>query len=386
MNKEKLLHDLFQAYYDARESKRNTANQLDFEFNLESNLIELYHELLSWEYKVWRSIYFIQDHPVKREIFAWNFRDRVIHHLIYNYISPVFEKSFIYDSYSCRKGKGTSFWIKRLKRFIRSCSANHTLDCYVLKLDISGYFMSINKDILFAKIKYALIWKIDNYDFLIDIIEKVVFNDPTKNGIFKGKRADYLGLPKNKSLFFTKQGCGLPIWNLTSQLFSNIYLAGFDRFIKQHLAIKYYGRYVDDFVIVHPDKDYLASLVPIIDWYLKESLDLGLHPKKIYLQHYSKWVLFLWAVIKPYRTYIKKQTIGYFYSKIMILNRRLEEETYRPSSALKNDFLSIINSYLGFLRHYKSYRIRKKILLNNVSAHYWNYFYISSKYRIVKRK
>lgn len=246
--------------------------------------------------------------------------------------------------------------------------------------------MSINREILFKKIENFLPEKIDNYDFLIEIIKKVIFNDPTKNGIFKGKRSDYLGLPKNKSLFYTKQGCGLPIWNLTSQLFSNIYLADFDRFIKHKLAIKYYGRYVDDFVIVHPDKDYLASLVPIIDWYLNESLELTLHPKKIYLQHYSKWVLFLWAVLKPYRTYIKKQTIGYFYCKIQLLNRRLEEAGYKANPELKMDFLSIINSYLGFLNQCKSYRIRKKILLNNVSAYYWNYFYISSKYRIVKRK
>ncbi|MDD3303240.1 MAG: reverse transcriptase domain-containing protein [Candidatus Gracilibacteria bacterium] len=156
LNKQKLLYDLFQAYYDARKNKRNTLNQLDFEFNLEENLINLGEELFSGKYEVGRSIYFIQNHPVKREVFAGDFRDRVVHHLIYNYISPIFEKEFIYDSYSCRKGKGTSLGIKRVSKFIRSCSENYTKDCYVLKLDISGYFMSINKDILFEKIERVL--------------------------------------------------------------------------------------------------------------------------------------------------------------------------------------------------------------------------------------
>ncbi|NDK09061.1 RNA-directed DNA polymerase, partial [Candidatus Gracilibacteria bacterium] len=109
LNKQKIIQDLFQAYYDARKNKRNTLNQLDFEFNLESNLINLGEDLISGKYEVGRSIYFIQNHPVKREVFAGDFRDRVVHHLIYNYISPIFEKEFIYDSYSCRVGKGTSF-------------------------------------------------------------------------------------------------------------------------------------------------------------------------------------------------------------------------------------------------------------------------------------
>jgi RNA-directed DNA polymerase len=156
LNKKKLLHDLFLSYYEARKNKRNTLNQLDFEFNLETNLIELYEELINWTYEVWKSIYFIQNYPVKREIFAWDFRDRIVHHLIYNYISPIFEKEFIYDSYSCRNWKWTSFGIKRLQKFIRSCSENYTSDCYILKLDISWYFMSINKKILFEKVQKSL--------------------------------------------------------------------------------------------------------------------------------------------------------------------------------------------------------------------------------------
>lgn len=401
MNNKQLLYDLFQSYYDARKNKRNTINSLDFEFKLEENLINLYEELTSWKYEVWKSIYFIQTHPVKREIFAWNFRDRIVHHLIYNYISPIFEKEFIYDSYSCRKWKWTSFWIKRIEKFIKSCSNNYKEDCYILKLDISGYFMSIDKNILFEKVEkiqynnFSLLkrespqgeWlKMIDYNFLLNIIKKVIYNDPTKNAIFKWKRDDYIWLPKNKSLFFAELWTGLPIWNLTSQLFSNIYLSDFDKYVKNELKCKYYGRYVDDFLIVHKDKDYLIKLIPIINSYLKENLKLTLHPKKIYLQHYTKWVLFLWAFIKPHRKYIRKRSIWYFCNKINFLNNRVKNNNYKMNCSVKQDFIAILNSYLGMMKHYKTYKLRKKILLNQVSAYFWNYFYISWWYSKVKKK
>ncbi len=404
MNNQKLLHDLFASYYEARRNKRNTINQLEFEFNLEENLIKLYNELLNNTYEVWESIYFIQNHPVKREIFAWNFRDRIVHHLIYNYISPIFEKQFIYDSYSCRKYKWTSFWIERLQKFIRSCSDNYRKDCYILKLDISWYFMSMNKDIL-----YKIIWKelksppnvitkvfspsmrgkVNNSEqgeFLFSLIKKVIYNNPTKNGIFKWKRSDYIWLPKNKSLFFANKWCWLPIWNLTSQLFSNIYLMHFDKYIKKELKIKYYWRYVDDFVIIDNNKEKLKKLVSKINTYLQQELWLSLHPKKIYLQHYTKGVLFLGVYIKPHRTYIRKRTIGYFYKKIEELNNRLIKNNNKIDLELQTDFISIINSYLWMLKHHKTYKKRKKLLLNKINACFWNYFYISDGYWKVKKK
>lgn len=367
MQNKQLLYDIFQAYYDARKNKRNTINQLDFEFNLEENIINLYEELSSWNYEVWKSIYFIQKYPVKREIFAWNFRDRIVHHLIYNYISPIFEKDFIYDSYSCRTWKWTSFWIKRLNKFIRSCSENYTNDCYILKLDISGYFMSIDKQILFEKIKEVLFCRecgsaFPTIEFLLNLIEKIIFNDCTKNSVFKWKRQDYVWLPKNKSLFFANTLCWLPIWNLTSQLFSNIYLSDFDKIIKNEWNCKYYGRYVDDFFIVHKDKDYLKSLIPKINDYLSENLKLTLHPKKIYLQHYSKWVLFLWSFIKPYRNYVRKRTLWNFYNTVIKVNKTFKNNEIITKQDFQNKIISPINSYLWFIKNTKSFKVKSKIL------------------------
>jgi len=259
MNYQIFLEDLFRAYYNARSNKRNTINALQFEYNYERELLKLYKEIIEKKYVLKPSICFINKYPVKREIFAADFRDRVIHHLIYNYINHIFDRIFIYDVYSCRKGKGTLCGIKRLDHFIRSCSQNYQKNCYILKLDISGYFMSIDKRILYNKVENILAeyrHYIKNIDLnlLLYLIRKVIFNDPTKDCRIKGRKENWDGLPKNKSLFYSAQGKGLPIGNLTSQLFSNVYLNDFDHHMKRGLGCKRYGRYVDDFFIVSTDK------------------------------------------------------------------------------------------------------------------------------------
>jgi retron-type reverse transcriptase len=236
-----LLTDLFQAYYDARQNKRNTVNALAFEIDYERKLFELHQEISERRYRPGQSICFIVNHPVKREIFAATFRDRVVHHLLFNYLNPLCERLFIYDSYACRTDKGTSLGIQRAAHFIRSCSRNYRQDCYILKLDIAGYFMSINQDILYQKVKKILSrfsQEIgDQMDLLIYLLRVIIFHNPTKNFRRKGKRSDWQGLPKNKSLFYAAPHTGLPIGNLTSQLFGNIYLNDFDHFVTYNLAM-----------------------------------------------------------------------------------------------------------------------------------------------------
>ena len=187
-------------------------------------------------------------------------------------------------------------------------------------------------------------------------------------------------------MFYAKKWYGLPIWNLTSQLFSNIYLSDFDKFLKKELNIKYYWRYVDDFIIIHKDKDFLVSLIEKTKKYLNDNLWLIIHPNKIYLQHYSKWVLFLWAYITPYRVYIRKRTIWYFYKKIQKLNIKLKNNDFKLDNKIKQDFLSTINSYLGMLKHYKAYKITKKLLVNHISSNFLDYFYISKWYTKIMSK
>lgn len=367
VNDKQLLEDLFKAYFDARKNKRNTNNQLRFELNFESKLFELYKEISSKQYQISPSICFIVDKPVKREIFAADFRDRVIHHLIFNYINPYFDSLFIDDSYSCRKGKGTLYGVKRIANFIKECSNNYTTDCYILKLDIEGYFMNINKEILGIVVKKYLDNDVNanityNKDLLFYLLDCVLGNDPTVNCRMRGSKTDWSGLPFSKSLFSRGRHQGLAIGNLTSQLFSNIYLHDFDCYIKKQLGIQYYGRYVDDFVIVHYDMKFLRGLIPVLSEYLQENCGLKIHPKKIYLQHYTRGVAYLGAIIKPHRLYVTNRTKQNFRKVMRGWESYLSSNT-QPSSETKMNMLNTINSYLGIMSHYRTFNIRKEELL-----------------------
>jgi RNA-directed DNA polymerase len=371
------LEELFDAYLNCRINKRNTANALVFEVDYESNLVKLCEEINNETYQIGRSIAFIVDKPVMREIFAADFRDRVVHHFLIGKLNNLFEKQFIHDSYSCRVGKGTHFGIQRIDKFIRQCSANYTKDCYILKLDLQGFFMSINKTILFAKLEQFIKEKYQHSDkeLIVKLCKQVIFNDPTKNCIIKGNKNDWDNLPQTKSLFHSKPNCGLPIGNLTSQVFANFYMDSFDHYAKHDLGIRYYGRYVDDFVIVHKDKEYLRNLIPKLSEYLQSELQTTIHPKKIYLQHYSKGVKFLGTVILPNRIYIANRTKGNFYNAIEKQNQIARD--HKPTKEEQQAFQSSMNSYLGIMKHYKTYNLRKGMLFKNLSGWWWNYVYLS---------
>lgn len=371
------LEELFEAYYDCRYNKRNTNNALAFEIDYESNLIQLQNDINDNNYQIGRSIAFIVNNPVKREIFAADFRDRIVHHFIINKLNPLFEKLFIYDSYSCRVGKGSHFGIQRLNNFIRKCSKNYTEDCYILKLDIRGFFMHINKNILFEKLENFINEKylFDDKELILKLFNKVIFNDPTKNCVIKSIKNEWNDLPSDKSLFYSPSNFGLPIGNLTSQILANFYMNSFDHFVKHDLKIKYYGRYVDDFVIIHEDKEYLKSLINIFTKYLQKELNLTIHPKKIYLQHYSKGVKFLGSVLKPNRIYIANRTKHNFYNSIQKQN--LVVIDHKPSKKEIINFLCSMNSYLGMMKHYSTYNIKMNIIKKYLNEMWLKHVHLS---------
>ena len=378
MNQLKL--NLFEAYYNARKNKRNTHNQLRFEINYEQELFKLYDEIKNKTYRVGKSIAFIINKPVKREIFAASFRDRVVHHLIFNYINPILEPQFVEDSYSCRKGKGTLYGIKQANEYLKKVSDNYTKDAYVLKLDISGYFMNINKDLLMQKLKNMILKanfeqliktntqnKVEediDFDTLFFLLKEVIYNDPVLDCKIKGSLSDWKTLPDSKSLFKTKPNCGLPIGNLTSQLFSNVYLNDLDHYIQNILNIKYYGRYVDDFFIFSHDKTELKDLITHLQKYIKNNFGLQIHPKKIYLQHYTKGLAFLGAYIKPHRLYIGNRTKTKFKIILTKLYKYLQKNDVLLQNSAHN-MVSVINSYLGLLSHYNTYKLRYKLLFSS---------------------
>jgi len=389
---QQLLLDLFRAYFDTRKNKRRTANALAFEADYENKLFVLYEEIINRRYTIGQSICFMVDKPIKREIFAADFRDRIVHHLIFNYINPIFEHHFIKDSYSCRIGKGTSDGVRRVSHFIRSCSENYTKDCWILKLDIQGYFMAMDRNILYKKIESKL-RTVRNPEFDVDLIlyliYEVIHNDPTRNCHVKGSKMDWKGLPKSKSLFFSPNGKGFPIGNLTSQLFGNIYLDELDHFVHENIKVKYYGRYVDDMVFVHVDKEFLQFVILEIKDYLKTELGLTLHPKKIYLQNFRKGVYFLGVFVKPYRIYIGKKTKHNFYEKLRLWNNLILEKKEKIEKENIEKFIACVNSYLGIMKHHKTYSLRKKMVIKNIIKEWWSYVFLDvsfNKIELIKNK
>lgn len=354
-----LLEDLFQAYFDARRHKRNTINQLNFELNYELELIRLYDEIIHHCYHIRPSIAFIVKYPAMREIFAATFRDRVIHHLVYNYINPWWENRFINDSYSCRIGKGTLYGQKRCQHFMLSATDNCTREAYILKLDIRGYFINMNRHILFQKVKDGLKKQyLDQthpnhyyYKLCLYLLHEIIFNDPTYQVSIKGPRSNWDDLPPEKSLFYTDQNRGFPIGNLTSQLFSNIYLNEFDQYIVYQLGCKRYGRYVDDFFIIDTDKDKLLKVKKLATIFLRDHLKLDIHPKKVYLQPCRHGVPFLGGVVYPLHIQPSSRLVGRFKNKA-----REFYQCPHPSERLAASYIS----YLGHLKHYRHYHLVEK--------------------------
>jgi len=390
MNNTRLITDLFHAYYNARRHKRNTINQLKFELNFERKIFKLYGEIENRTYEPLREMAFIVNRPVKREIFAADFRDRVVHHLLFQYLEPIIGKYLICDCYSCRKGKGTSAGVQRAAKFLRSCSQNYKKDCHIMQMDISGYFMGIDRELLYRKVngilqkeyqKCALSGRSVLFDTgMVDfLLKKTIFRNPADNCRIRGSRLGWNGLPANKSLFHTSEGCGLPIGNLTSQLFGNVFLNDFDHWMKKVMGFKYYGRYVDDFFVIHPEKRYLLNALPKIKDYLKVNEKLTLHPDKTKIKPFKAGFLFLGAVIKPYRVYIANRTKGNFYRIIKKYNKIIL--AHKPTDEEKDLFINSLNSYLGIMRHYKTHKVRKKMIKNQISTEWWNLAFVTRGYK-----
>ena len=363
LTKEQLLLDLYLAYKDAGKNKRGKYYYQEFTLNMEDELVSLRDELWNRTYKPGNSMCFIVKSPKKREVFAASFRDRVVHHLYYNYTYLLFNNTFIHDSYSCREEKGTLFGIDRLVHHIRSVSDNYAKPCYVMKMDIEGYFMHIDRyrllGITIDTLKRMSTHQSDepdktwsdklDYDFLYYLTEVIIMYNPVDNCFIHGSANDWVGLPRSKSLFFTPLNCGLPIGNLTSQLFSNVYLNVLDQFMKRTLHCRNYGRYVDDFYVVMNSKEALKSLIPQIRSFLKDNLMLTLHTNKTMIIDVRQGVGFLGAYVKPYRRYIESHSWKRMHPKI--LNLTTETNVFALRASL-NSFLGILNHYNEFNRKY----------------------------------
>lgn len=348
------LEDFFTAYYQCRKRKRRTINALEFEVNYEENLVKLWKDVNSRKYNIGKSICFLVTRPKLREIFAADFRDRIVHHIIMMRLEPLFESIFIEDNYNCRKGKGTLYGVKRLHEQIRQCSNNYTEDCYVGKFDMQGFFMSIHKPTLYKMLKEFIESSYNGKDkeLILWLVHKVVMNCPQYNCIRKSFIGMWDRLPKNKSLFTCGDDYGIPIGNLTSQCFANFYLHNFDLYVKDEFG--YYGRYVDDFYIICKSKRKIISFIPRMNDYLFNNLYIKLHRDKIYVQHYRKGVKFTGHVVKHKRIYTSNATVSNMYLAIYRFNHEIELNNVEH-------FVQSLNSYWGFLKHCESFNIKRRV-------------------------
>ena len=337
------FNELFSAYLSCRKNKRRSKNSIEFELNLEENLYNLYDDLCNNTYEIGQFIYFILTKPKIREVWASNFRDRIIHHFIYNRMYPYYKNIFINDTYACIPNKGTSGAFNKLIKYVRSESEDYTHDTYVLKMDIKNFFINIDRNILWDLIKYDV--------FIQDInklIYKVIFHDPKNNYKFNGNQKLINYVPTHKRLFNANTNCGLPIGNLTSQFFANIYLNELDKYCKTELNIKYYIRYMDDIIIVSKNKKLLKSYTPYIKNFVKTNLNLQFHINKTNIQNINSGVDFVGKILFPFHINIRKSTLKSLYS--VLIENKIES----------------INSYFGMLRSVNSHNIRKNIALNGI--------------------
>lgn len=355
------VDEIFSAYLACRRNKRGKPSALDYEIDYETRLLALRDALNNRTYKVGKSIVFAVRFPKPREVFAADFEDRIVHHLIVNRLLPVIEYEFINDTYNCRIRKGNLYGIHRLRDAIMRISNGYTTPCYALCLDIHGFFMSIDRDILYQKVcnlidrHYA-----GNKDWVKWLAGVIISNRPEKNCEKRGDFKLLASLPKEKSLL--KDGrTGLPIGNLTSQIFANLYLSDFDHVMTDRMGIDgFYGRYVDDFRFVSRDKKLLLSLICDIRDMLAE-LGLTLHPNKIHLVDVTKGVPFVGYVIKPGRIYMRSRTVHRSFRSIERWNKYATEQGEEWAANNVETFVAHANCYFAIMAQANTYGYRRQM-------------------------
>jgi retron-type reverse transcriptase len=328
--------NLYNAQKKARLGKRNKDYCADFDFNLECELFKLQNELENKTYKPGKYKTFEISEPKKRLISAAPYRDRVVHHALCNIIEPIFEKTFIYDSYANRKGKGTHKALDRFVKYFRSSK-------FVLKCDIVKYFPSIDHEILKSLIRRKV--KCKNTLWLIDLI---IDNSNPQTPINEYFSGDNLFTPLERKR-------GLPIGNLTSQFFANIYLNEFDHFVKDGLGIKKYVRYVDDFVIFSNCKSTLNRIRKHIEFKLAE-YRLKIHKIKSRITNTNYGENFLG--FRVFKNKIRIRNINLALAKKRFRNLQLD---YSAGTKNIGEITQSVRSWVSHLEYGDTFRLRENI-------------------------
>ena len=315
------INNLFQAWNEFKVGKRKKIDVMVFERFLEENLFSLHLELRNKIYRHGNYQSFYVHDPKRRHIHKASVADRVVHHLLYNYLYQLFDKTFIYDSYSCRLEKGTHRGVLRLEEFTRKISRNYTKSCWVLKLDIKKFFANVDHEVLLQ----LLTNRVKDQDVLW-LIRSVIDSFNSESG----------------------EGKGIPLGNLTSQVFANIYMNELDQFIKHRLKVKYYLRYADDFVLLANSKKELENLILPISEFLQNEHKLELHPNKIIIRKLDWGIDFLGYIVLPHYILPRTKTKKRLFKK---LRDKIGEGNFDQS----------LQSYLGYLSHSNSYKLTQQL-------------------------
>ena len=311
------MENLLISWQEFLKGKRKRKDVLEFSVRFMDNILKLKNELKGKQYRHGTYYAFKINDPKPRDIHKAKVRDRIVHHAIYRLLYPYFDKKFVYDSYSCRVTKGTHRAINRFRTLSRKVSKNDTKTVWILKCDIRKFFANINHEVLKNILRKHII-----DDEIMWLLENVIDSFYTR---------DYLNI-------------GLPLGNVTSQIFINIYMNELDQFVKRELKVKYFIRYADDFVILNTDKKYLANLIPKVSEFLEEELKLSLNPKKVSITTLSSGVDFLGWVNFPHHRVLRTTAKRRMFKKLKI-----------------NQSKETMASYIGLLKHGNTYKLMKLI-------------------------
>ncbi len=311
------VENLLMAWQEFIKGKRHRKDVQEFSSHLIDNVLALHCDLLNYTYKHQLYQSFNISDPKPRNIHKATVRDRLLHRAVYRILYPFFNKTFIADSFSCRQNKGTHKALNRFRDFSRQIGQNNTKNCWILQGDIKKFFANIDHQILMKILKQY----IPNIDILW-LLEKII-----------------------NSFNSDKSVVGLPLGNLTSQLFVNVYMNEFDQFVKHKLKAKYYIRYADDFVMLAPNRGYLIEQIKPIEYFLHNKLQLTMHPQKVSINTLASGIDFLgWVHFQNHRVL-----------RTTTKRRMIKQVKASPVTAT-------INSYLGLLKHGNTYKLKIEVL------------------------
>ena len=397
------------AYHDCIRGKTSSVHAIEYMRIAIFDIPCLAYELWTGTYKPGTSTCFLVRYPKWREVFAANFRDRIVHHWICLRLEPLFEERFISQgnvSFNCRKGFGTDKAVFHLRDVMSDVSDNYHKPAWVFRGDLVGFFMSIDKDKLwyllerfiirwrkryeregFARITPDILSRMRlkempemYWDILLRVTKVVVFHHPERDCIINSPVSGWLNLSPLKSLFTCTTG--EPIGNLPTQLFANFLMSFFTMYVLFKFRRKNFGiaQFVDDFAIACDDLRFLLDSIPDLERFLKESLLLTLHKDKRYLQPVSHGILFVGTYIKPGRLYLSNRTLGRFYDRCYGYGELLKGEV---SEFDLQHIEQVLNSYLGFCKHRETYGFRKRFI-DSMGENFWKYFIVRGDYESIR--